>query len=133
MRLYFLSGWCPGRKCSRCPSEKLIPVSCDIVIISPHHLSLSFTHPHTSTPPQTHTPTTPPTHTHTSVAPIYGAPHTGGNLPRGPSYSVTATPPMTPREAIPPLTSFVANREHSHPSLSLSLSLSLSHISQEHT
>src|SRR4029434_10349931 len=55
----------------------------------------------------------PPTHTHTSASPIYGAPHTGVNLPRGPSYSVTATPPMTPREAIPPLTSFVASREHS--------------------
>ena len=33
---------------------------------------------------------------------------------------------MTSRQAIPPLTPFVANREHSHPSLSLSLSLSLS-------
>ena len=55
----------------------------------------------------------PPTHTHTSASPIYGAPHTGVNLPGGPSYSVTATPPMTSREAIPPLTSFVANREHS--------------------
>ena len=50
---------------------------------------------------------------HTSASPIYGVPHTGVNLPGGPSYSVTATPPMTSREAIPPLTSFVANREHS--------------------
>src|SRR4029434_6230934 len=57
----------------------------------------------------------PPTHTHTSASHIYGAPHTGANLPRGPSYSVTATPPMTPREAIPPLTSFVAKGERGHP------------------
>src|SRR4029434_1846369 len=59
-----------------------------------------FSHPECplvqSAPPPTHT------HTHTQVL----------HLSMGPSYSVTATPPMTPREAIPPLTSFVANREH---------------------
>src|SRR4029434_2567282 len=55
----------------------------------------------------------PPPPPHRGASPIYGAPHTGVNLPGGPSYSVTATPSMTSREAIPPLTSFVANREHS--------------------
>src|SRR4029434_4447683 len=53
--------------------------------------------------------------THTSASPIYAVPHTGVNLPGGPSHSFMGTPPMTSRQAIPLLTPFVAKGERGHP------------------
>src|SRR4029434_2062181 len=90
-------------------SEHTLICSDDHIIT---HAPLRFTH--TGIPCASSYCTSPIQSTpHTSASPIYGVCHTGVNLPGGPSYSVTATPPMTSREAIPSLTSFVGNREHS--------------------
>src|SRR4029434_5238488 len=55
----------------------------------------------------------PHTHTHKCFTHLWGPSHRGQPTCGSLIQCFTATPPMTSREAIPPLTSFVANREHS--------------------